>query len=232
MVENMEKEHNHWFEYWVNTKNPPIYKNPPSEAYGGTNYEPLASIGMSCFTDAVRDDFKENFSIIDYGCGAGILSNFISERLDNFKYFGLEPSTGWGPGRIETGKRYFNDERVKFGFVEDYNEIIKNNKIDTVILISVFTHLVIEDCLKILDNLKNIFDYNKDASIVFSCFSSDTPRVSGLQSYINSNYYGDSYIKLSDLQNYTDVHNLTLTKHMDFIAMGGWKHEIFKITKV
>lgn len=227
----MESEYQHWNEYWVNTKNPPIYKNPPVEAYGGTNYEPLASIGMSCFTDAVRDDFKENFSVIDYGCGAGILSNFISERLDNFKYFGLEPSTGWGPHRIEAGRRYFNDDRVQFGFVEDYNEIIKNHKIDTVILISVFTHLVIEDCLPILDNLKNIFDYNKDASIVFSCFSSDTPRVSGLQPNINSNYYGDSHIRISDIQKYIDDNNLTLTKHMDFIAMGGWKHEIFKITK-
>ena len=228
----MSSEHKHWNEYWVNTKNSPIYQNPPAEAYGGTNYEPLASIGMSCFTDAVRDDFKENFSIIDYGCGAGILSNFISQRLDNFNYFGLEPSTGWGPYRIEVGKKYFNDKRVNFGFVEDYNEIIKNNKVDTVILISVFTHLVIEDCLAILDNLKNIFEYNKDASIVFSCFISETPKVSSLQSNINSNYYGDSYIKLSDLQNYIDEHNLTLTKHMDFIAMGGWKHEIFKITKV
>jgi hypothetical protein len=59
-------EYKHWNEYWVNTKNSPIYQNPPAEAYGGTNYEPLASIGMSCFTDAVRDNFKENFSIIDY----------------------------------------------------------------------------------------------------------------------------------------------------------------------
>ncbi len=225
-------EYQHWNEYWVNTKNPPLIQNPPVEVYGGTNYEPLASIGMSCFTDAIRDDFKENFSVIDYGCGAGILANFISERLETFKYFGLEPNSGWGPSRIEVGKKYFNDSRINLGFTDSYDKIIENNKIDTVILISVFTHLVIEDCLQILDNLKNIFKYNKDASIVFSCFTSDTPKIGSLQSNINSNYYGDSYIKLEDLQNYTSENNLKLNKHMEFTAMGGWKHEIFKITKL
>jgi len=225
-------EYKHWNEYWVNTKNPPIYENPPIEVYGGTNIEPLASIGMSCFTDASRDDFKENFSIIDYGCGAGILSNFISERLDSFKYFGLEPNNNWGSDWIERGKKYFNDPRVNFGFTDDYNKIVENNKIDTVILISVFTHLVIDDCLQILDNLKNIFKYNKNASIIFSCFTSDTPWIGDLQSDINSNYYSQSYIKLKDLQDYTDKNNLKLTKHMDFIAMGGFKHEIFKITEL
>jgi hypothetical protein len=226
----MNVEHQHWYDYWINTKNSPIYSTPPADVYGGTNHEPLASIGMSCFTDAIKSDFKENLSIIDYGCGAGILANFISERLTNFTYFGLEPKNGWGPKRISLGKQYFNDPRVNFGYVDEYNDIIKNNKIDTIILISVFTHLVIEDCLTILDTLKNIFDYNKDASIVFSCFTSETPKTSGLDIHINSNYYSDSYIKLNDLQNYVDKNNLKLKKHMDFIAMGNWKHEIFKIT--
>lgn len=225
-------EYKHWNEYWVNTKNSPIYKTPPIDAYGGTHIEPLASIGMSCFLDASRNDFKENFSIIDYGCGAGILANFISERLDSFKYFGLETNTTWGSVWTERGKKYFNDPRVNFGFIDSYNEIIENNKIDNVVLISVFTHLLIDDCFQILDNLKNIFDYNKDASIIFSCFTSDPPWVGNLQSNINFNYYSESYIKLKDLQDYTNKNYLKLTKHMDFIAQGNYKHEIFKITKL
>ena len=228
----MDGTYKHWDEYWVNTKYSPIYKNPPSEVYGGTNFEPLASIGMSCFTDAIRDDFKENFSIIDYGCGAGILSNFISERLDKFKYFGLEPSTGWGPQRIETGKKYLNDPRVTFDFVENYDKIIQSNKIDAVVLISVFTHLAIEDSLGILDKLKKVFDCNREASIVFSCFTSENPTLGELQANINSNYYRDSYIKFSQLKEYCDNNQLSLVKHMDFVAMGGWNHEIFKINKL
>jgi SAM-dependent methyltransferase len=228
----MDSQYKHWEEYWMNTKYPPIYQNPPSEVYGGTNFEPLASIGMSCFTDAIKNDFKDNFSIIDYGCGAGILSNFISERLNKFTYFGLEPSTGWGPQRIEIGKKYFNDSRITFDFIENYDKIIQNNKIDAVILISVFTHLVIEDSLQILDKLNIIFEHNKNASIVFSCFTSENPKLGPLQANINSNYYGDSYIKLEELEKYCLKNNLNLKKHMNFVAMGGLNHEIFKITKL
>lgn len=225
-------EYKHWNEYWVNTKNPPIYENPPIEVYGGTNIEPLASIGMSCFTDASRDNFKENFSIIDYGCGAGILSNFISERLDSFKYFGLEPNNNWGSDWIERGKKYFNDSRVNFGFTDDYNKIIENNKIDTVILISVFTHLLIDDITAILDNLIKVFDKSPDCNIVFSCFTSEEERVGNLQPNIWERFYGTSHIKESDLFEYCDKHGLKLNKHMSFSAQGGHIHEIFKIEKI
>jgi predicted RNA methylase len=223
----------HWEDYWVSTKNKPLCEKPSTNVYGGTNYEPLASIGMSCFTDAIKDKFKEGFTIVDYGCGAGILSNFISERLSDFTYYGLEPSTGWGPDRISLGRETFNDPRVNFGLIEnDYDNIIKNNKIDAVILISVFTHLTIEDTYKVLDSLLNLFTYNQNASIVFSCFTENSPKLGGLQTNINSNYYSESYIKLEDLQSYCDNKKLNLRKHMDFIAMGGYKHEIFEITKL
>lgn len=226
----MSNEHRHWNEYWSSTKNTPICVNPPAEVYGGTNFEPLASIGMSCFVDAIKDDFVEGFKVVDYGCGAGILANFISERLVDFTYFGLEPSTGWGPKRLQTGREYLNDPRVSFGFVESYGEIVQNTSIDSVILISVFTHLTIQDTLEILQNLLQIFKHNSKASIVFSCFTSQESRVSELQTNINSNYYRDSYIQLNDLQHFCNENKLKLTKHMDFVAMGGWNHEIFKIT--
>jgi len=222
----------HWEDYWKNTKNKPLYENPPAEVYGGTNFEPLASIGMSCFTDAVIDKFKEGFTIIDYGCGAGILCNFISERLTDFDYYGLEPNSGWGPDRITLGKQFFNDNRIKFGLIEsDYDNIISSKKIDAVILISVLTHLTIEDGLKVLGNVCKVFDYNENSSVVLSCFTTENPRIGSLQNYINDNYYSDSYIKLEDLKNYCEKNSLRIEKHMDFIAMGGYNHEIFKITK-
>jgi len=223
----------HWEEYWVNTKNKAICEKPSVEVYGGTNYEPLASIGMSCFTDAIKDKFKEGFKVVDFGCGAGILANFISERLSNFTYYGLEPANGWGPDRISLGKSTFNDPRVNFGLIEnDYENIIKNNKIDAVILISVFTHLIIDDVYKVLENVEKVFTYNKNASIVFSCFIQKDLKLGRLQTEINSNYYSESHIKLEDLEVYCNNHGLKLRKHMDFMAMGGHKHEIFEITKL
>ena len=82
-----------WDSFWSIKKFDPIFKNPPSISYGGTNIEPLASIGMSCFLDASKNKFKDGFSILDYGCGAGILSNFISERLSNFDQIQLNWNT-------------------------------------------------------------------------------------------------------------------------------------------
>lgn len=221
----------HWDEYWIKTKNSPLLKNPPIAAYGGTNYEPLATIGMTAFLDAVRDKFIENFSVIDYGCGAGILVNPISERLDNFTYYGLEPINGDGPARLSLGKKLFVDPRINFGFIESDFETIINNKIDTIILISIFTHLTIDDIIITLDKLIKIFDTNPDSSIVFSCFIEKNRRLVGHSPYIWERFYGESYITLKDLEIYCDNHNLKLTKHMDFIAMGGHNHQIFKIEK-
>ena len=153
-----------WDSFWSFKTNQPILQNPPKILYGGTYEEPLASMGMSCFLDPSRDKFKEEFSILDYGCGAGILGNFISERLSNFKYYGLEPNSPHGVERITLGKNYLNDERLFFGLIDKDLEYCLNQKIDSIILISVFTHLVINDITNILDNLIKVFDKNPNIS--------------------------------------------------------------------
>ena len=108
-----------WDSFWSIKKFDPILKNPPLISYGGTNTEPLASIGMSCFLDASKDKFKDGFSILDYGCGTGILSNFISERLSDFKYYGLEPNSAHGLERINLGKNLFKDNKIFLGLIDD-----------------------------------------------------------------------------------------------------------------
>jgi hypothetical protein len=222
---------NHWDEYWVNVKGGPLLKNPSPKVYGGTNYEPLATIGMTAFLDAVKDKFVENFSILDYGCGAGILINPISERLTNFTYYGLEPINGDGPSRIKLGKESFIDSRVQFGFIEsDYDDVIKN-KLDCVILISIFTHLTIEDIYLTLDKLIKVFEVNPNSTIVFSCFISDERVLVNHLPNIWERFYGESYIMINDLKTYCNKNNLKLIKHMDFIASGGYNHQIFKIEK-
>jgi len=221
----------HWDEYWIKTKNVPLVGNPSLGLYGGTNSEPLATIGMTAFLDAVKDKFVEGFSVLDYGCGAGILINPISERLNNFTYYGLEPIGGNGPERINIGKEFFIDSRVNFGFIEsDFDGVIKN-KIDSIILISIFTHLSIEDINSTLDKLTKVFESNPNSTIVFSCFISDERKLINHFPHIWERFYGESYITLNDLETYCNKNNLKLIKHMDFIAMGGYNHQIFKIER-
>ncbi len=221
-----------WELYWSNKKFNPIAIDPPKILYGGSNIEPLASIGMCCFLDASKSKFKEGFTILDYGCGAGILSNFISERLTDFTYYGLEPNSQHGFDRIDLGKRYFNDERVFFGFIDDDLDTCLNKKIDSVILISIFTHLLIDDIIIILDKIIKVFDKNPNCDIIFSCFIADAPKVENHQPNIWEKFYGVSYIKESDILEYCNKNNLNLNKHMSFIAQGGYIHEIYKINKV
>jgi hypothetical protein len=221
----------HWTSYWQQEKHTPIVASPPAILYGGTHHEPLASIGMSCFLDAIKYKFKEGISIIDYGCGAGILSNFISSRLETFSYVGLEPKSQHGQERIALGREYFNDPRILFGFTDDFLNI-KDNKVDAIILISVFTHMIFDDIKHVLDNLFQVFMSNPECTIVFSCFISDTAKIVYHQPHIWERFYGESYITLVDLQTYCDEHNVNLEKHTEFIAQGGYIHQIFKINKL
>lgn len=220
-----------WESFWSNKTNNPIVLNPPAITYGGTNTEPLASIGMCCFLDAVKGKFHDGFSVLDYGCGAGILSNFISERLSTFNYYGLEPKGNHGAERINLGKQYFNDSRVFLGFIEDDLDNCLVKPIDSIILISVFTHLEIADIRRILDNLTKVFNNNPNCDIVFSCFISDSNHVSNHQPHIWERFYGVSHIKESDLIDYCNTNDLKLRKHISFVAQGGYQHEIYKINK-
>lgn len=221
-----------WDNFWQHKKYNAIFNNPPKYAYGGSNIEPLASIGMSCFLDPCKSKFIDNFSVLDYGCGAGILSNFISERLLNFTYYGLEPYTNHGIERINIGKSLFNDQRVFLSFIEKDLDYCLSKKLDCIVLISVFTHLLIEDIFSILDKLKKAFDVNNDCSIVFSCFTDNNPRTEQFQPHIWERFYNLSYISESSLINYCLKNNLSINKHMSFVAQGGYVHEIFTIKKL
>jgi len=226
------KKHIHWETFWHQVKNQPLLKNPPKYVYGGTNVEPLATIGMTAFLDAVKNKFNEGFSILDYGCGAGILINSISERLDNYTYYGLEPNEGDGLNRIALGKSLFNHDNVHFGFIETELEIILKKKLNCIVLISIFTHLSIDDVISVLDNLKMTFDYNKNCSIVFSCFTAENEKLVGHLPNIWKRFYGESYINIDKIKKYCDDNYLNLIKHMDFTAMNNFVHEIYKIEKI
>lgn len=220
-----------WENYWKNKKENPILKNPPKILYGGTNEEPLASIGMSYFLNPVKNNFKENFSILDYGCGAGILANFLSERLNKFTYYGLDTDSPHGNERLNIAKKYLIDDRLYFGTIEKDLKDILNKKIDAVVLISVFTHLPINEIYNILDNLKLLFEKNPNSSIIFSCFISKKEKLVDHLPEIWKNFYGLSFIKEEQLVKYCKTNKLNLKKHRKFIAQGNHEHFIYEIKK-
>ena len=222
-------EHLIWNNFWKNKTETPILKVPPKILYGGTNEEPLASIGMSYFLEPIKNKFVDGISILDYGCGAGILANFISERLKNFYYYGLDTNSNHGNERLNLAKNYLNDPRLHFGTIDDDLKNILNKKIDAIILISVFTHLPIVEIYNILDNLKNVFKKNKKASIIFSCFISNEEKLVDHLPEIWKNFYGISFITEKSLSNYCNKNKLLLKKQSVFVAQGNHEHHIYEI---
>lgn len=227
MVENNDI----WKEFWEEGKCSPIYTVPPKEAYGGTNIEPLASMGMAHFLDPLRDDFKENIKILDYGGGAGILGNFISERLQKFEYFCLEPKGEHGESRIKLGKNLFKDPRVFFGFIEEDLDYCFSKNIDAIILISIFTHLEKQDIEESLDRLHKVFDFNPDCQIIFSCFLGNEYVLDLPEPHIWKRFYRKVTLEEKYIENICKEKGFNIQKCNPFVAMYGHRHEIFKLTK-
>jgi SAM-dependent methyltransferase len=219
-----------WNNFWKNKTQKPIIEVPPKILYGGTNEEPLASIGMSYFLEPIKNKFIDGICVLDYGCGAGILGNFISERLKNFFYYGLDTNSSHGNERLNLAKEYLNDERLYFGTIDENLKKVLNKKIDIIVLISVFTHLPVNEIHKILNNLKNVFKKNKNASIIFSCFISDEDKLIDYLPDIWDNFYGISFIKEKHLTDYCKQNNLNLKKHSIFVAANNHEHHIYEIT--
>ena len=227
MVENRDI----WKELWEKGKYKPICAFPPKESYGGTNIEPLASIGMAHFLDPLRTKFKEGIKILDYGGGAGILGNFISERLQKFEHYCLEPRGEHGESRIQVGKKIFKDERVFFGFIEDDLEFCFSKCIDAIVLISVFTHLEKQDIEESLDKLKGAFEYNPDCQIIFSCFLGSEYILQFPEPHVWKRFYGKVILEEGYIENICKEKGFNIQKCNPFVAMGGHHHEIFKLTK-
>ncbi len=219
----------YWEDFWEKVAFLPLIKHPHPDMYGGTSSEPLASMGMAAFLDADRERFIEGYSVLDYGCGAGILANFLSERLEDFSYYGLEPRQC--RNRIEYGKSQLgNDPRIFMGIIEEDFKTIITKELNSIILISIFTHLELPDIYNILDNLQEGFKNNADLKIIFSCFINDSLFLDRSQPHIWERYWHNSWIRESDLVYYCNINNLKLRKHIEFIAGGGYVHHIYEIS--
>lgn len=140
-------------------KYPPINPEPAIIRKYGSDDEPTASQWMSALSEAAGDGFREGMIVLDYGCGSGRYANFISRRLRNFTYYGVEPILA-GPKHgmnrnpetnLEICERnYGQDPRVWFGPIGGEIEHQALDKCDWILAGSVFTHLAIDEYVKVI----------------------------------------------------------------------------------
>jgi len=182
----MEFKDSLWKDTWSKEYYKPIVENYEGIIVG-TDAEPKASLCISSFINAMGEEYKEGMKILDYGCGSARVCNFLSKRLKDFHYIGLERfESEWGQTCITKAKELFNDNRVEVGYTN--SELLKKaiDTSNTVLLLSVFTHTTIETTEAILTNLLPIIE--RGGNIVFSMIHGDRYNLVGDAYGFNDNF--------------------------------------------
>jgi 2-polyprenyl-3-methyl-5-hydroxy-6-metoxy-1,4-benzoquinol methylase len=227
-----------WIETWSIEKYQPIVESYEEKGMiVGSDPEPTASVCMASFSKAMKDNFREGMKILDYGCGSGRFSNFLSKRLEKFEYYGMERYlSDYTKDCLSTALALLShDDRVRFGFTETEFEKLVIEKVDTVLLLSVFTHTTIEETYRIIEKLMPVLE-KENGRIVFSMIHShDGENDDSEYTLVESGAYGfdDGYAvtrnSKSQVREIADRFNVKIDLEETFNA--GWIHSIYSMSK-
>ncbi len=175
--------------------------------------------------------FKNNMKVLDYGCGPGKYANFLSQHLINFTYYGIEPKSEHGELCIKRANdSYGHDKRVKFGFIGEPIEKEATELVDTVILMSIFTHLKIEQTEKILKKLNPII--RRGGVVVFTMIIAPKYFVSKDNRYALKDTYGVVQNTKDQVSRLAKKLNYSITLEDEWLSpSGSWLHSIYKCKK-
>jgi len=226
----MKLENKLWINKWSKEKYKPISETYNCSKYG-TDGEPGASICMSSFARTMGKNFKEEIKLLDYGCGAARFCNFMSRRLKDFTYYGLEPNSEFGRDSIETAKKFFgHDSRINLGFIGSELEQEAIEKVDTVLLLSIFTHTTIEETNEILTKLLPIIQ--RGDKIVFSVLIAEKYDLFQGKAYTMENSYMTVRNTIQQIKEIQQKFNCKLKVKDTFSAQGGINvHQIYEMVK-
>ena len=170
------------------------------------------------------EKFKEEMTVLDYGCGGVRYVDFISQRLKTFKYYGIEPPNGTTKATIEDLKiRCKNDSRIELGYIGEEIESKAYKESDVIVLGSIFTHLKFDKFNEICD--KFVKYMKRDCSIVFSVFLSNEEHVRGKNNcYGQKDCWSQSYYIKNKIEDYATERGMSLKLKETFTS----KHDKFQ----
>ena len=225
----MDKDNKLWIEEWSKEKYEPIQKDFVSVG-NGTDAEPKSSMCLAAFAVGMKENYKEGMKLLDYGCGNCRMANFLSKRLKDFTYYGVEPNSPYGKGQTESATNYFgNDKRVSIGLIGEEIEKEAISNADTVLLLSVFTHTTIEETKAIITKLIPIIE--RGGSVVFSVILGDKYSPVGNNAYTIKDSYGVVYNTLKQIEELQQQFNVNMELTYEYEADGGSKHSVYRTTK-
>ncbi len=133
-----------WLHKWRTERYPKTVDGPVVGGCG-CEEEPMSSLWCATLAEAFGDRFEEGLRLLDYGCGYGRFFNFLTGRLAEFTYYGLEvadSAIGHGHGCVAYAREtYGADPRGHFGLIGSELEAKALDDADVVLLGSIFTHV-------------------------------------------------------------------------------------------
>ena len=226
---------NLWKNVWSIEKYKPISDKYRSRGFS-TDLEPESSVCMASFANAMGNKFKEGVVLFDYGCGSARFCNFMSKRLDNFFYYGVEKLgslDNWGEKAIAYAQSHFGkDNRIKLGFIGDDVEKEAINNAEVALLLSIFTHTDIKEMNSIMDKLMPII--LRGGSVIFSVFIRDTYRCINNLAYGFERCYAKTEYNQKQINEISERLNINIDKIDTLESPSGHKdkdHTIFKAHK-
>jgi SAM-dependent methyltransferase len=199
----------------------------------GTGYNSIVICGVHTDPEVtewlgslVDDNLKEDLVIVDCGCGNGRLAHYISKKIDNFEYIGIEVSSPHGEEMIDFARENFADERTSFDIVGSDLERHGIETADLVVFGSVFTHTTIEDTYEILDMYAPVIE--RGGKFVFSALISSAYLLGNAPAY-SDRAYNVVYNTLDQYDEYADRNNLQLNLICESIISPVEHHFIYEL---
>jgi hypothetical protein len=181
---------------------------------------------FASFAQAMGTKFEEGVTILDYGCGPARFFNFMSKRLKNFMYYGIEPDSAYGINCINNIRNFYKkDKRISVGLIGTDVEQEALEQVDIVLLCSIFTHITIEQTKEVLYKLYPIV--NRGGIIVFSMILGDEYKVCEGNAYSMQNTYSIVYNTIKQIQELNTIYNIKLED--EWMSPRGHLHKIYKI---
>jgi SAM-dependent methyltransferase len=208
----------------------------------GCDDEPVSSLWCACLAEGMGAWFREGLRILDFGCGYGRFFNFLSGRLRNFAYFGLEIA-GSVPEHGEQCLRFAEsvfgkDGRAEFGFSGTDLETRALKEADVVLLGSVFAHVDFERLDRLFSKFIPVIE--KGGAVVFSTPLGDKYQCEGpgFVLEMGDQFYQQVTYTRPQLTSYFGGKNLLSTEVEYFQApieknpthsTGGGRQDIFRV---
>jgi hypothetical protein len=234
-----------WTDKWEPTPYTRIVDGRVPESGGvGADDEPVSSLWCASLAEAIGERYQEGITLLDYGCGYGRFFNFLTGRLRNFTYYGLEiPNcpTQHGERCIQYAKETFGaDRRAKFGFSESELEDEALNAAHVVLLGSVFSHVDFERFQLLFRRFMPVLD--RGDAVVFSILLADGYKCTGPGFLLGMHdyFYQDVRYTRRQLSEYFEKERLILTEgeyfqapleRQPFHSTGGDRQIIFRVER-